>query len=217
MIEFYNVDLDIDQKPILRNISFRILKGEFVYLVGPSGAGKSSVLRLLYMDLFPDKGTVIIDRYSSAKIKNKEIPFLRRQLGVVFQDFKLLPDRNVFDNVAFALRVTGVRNNEIKRRVLRVLAEVNLAHKRNHFPNELSGGEQQRTAIARAIVNNPIIILADEPTGNLDAATSLEIMEILDKINKQGTAVFMATHNTELIQHYPGRLIKLAAGGMDKR
>ncbi len=217
MIEFYNVDLDIDQKPILRNISFRILKGEFVYLVGPSGAGKSSVLRLLYMDLFPDKGTVIIDRYSSAKIKNKEIPFLRRQLGVVFQDFKLLPDRNVFDNVAFALRVTGVRNNEIKRRVLRVLADVNLAHKRNHFPDELSGGEQQRTAIARAIVNNPIIILADEPTGNLDAATSLEIMEILNKINKQGTAVLMATHNNELIKRYPNRLIRLTAGGMDKR
>jgi cell division transport system ATP-binding protein len=217
MIEFYNVDLDIDQKPILRNISFRILKGEFIYLVGPSGAGKSSVLRLLYMDLFPDKGTVIIDRYSSAKIKNKEIPFLRRQLGVVFQDFKLLPDRNVFDNVAFALRVTGVRNNEIKRRVLRVLADVNLAHKRNHFPDELSGGEQQRTAIARAIVNNPIIILADEPTGNLDAATSLEIMEILNKINKQGTAVLMATHNNELIKQYPNRLIKLTAGGMDKR
>ncbi len=217
MIELYNVDLNIDQKPILRNISFRILKGEFVYLVGPSGAGKSSVLRLLYMDLFPDKGTVIIERYSSAKIKNKEIPFLRRQLGVVFQDFKLLPDRNVFDNVAFALRVTGVRNNEIKRRVLRVLADVNLAHKRNHFPDELSGGEQQRTAIARAIVNNPIIILADEPTGNLDAATSLEIMEILDKINKQGTAVLMATHNNELIKQYPNRLIKLTAGGMDRR
>jgi len=216
MIEFYNVDLDIDNKPILRDISFRILKGEFVYLTGPSGAGKSSVLRLLYMDQFPDRGTVIIDRYSSAKIKNKEIAFLRRQLGVVFQDFKLLPDRNVFDNVAFALQVTGEHSAEIKRKTLRVLADVNLAHKRNHYPNELSGGEQQRAAIARAIVNNPIIVLADEPTGNLDAKISLEIMEILDKINKLGTAVLMATHDHELIKHFPNRTIKLTDGGMDR-
>ena len=214
MIEFYNVDLSIDKKNILRNISFRILKGEFVYLTGSSGAGKSTVLRLLYMDLFPDKGTVIIDRFSSAKIKQKEVPFLRRQLGVVFQDFKLLPDRNVFDNVAFALRVTGVRNQEVKRRVLRVLAEVNLGHKRNHYPDELSGGEQQRVAIARAIVNNPIIVLADEPTGNLDSATSMEIMENLQKINQQGTAVLMATHDNELLSAYKHRTIEISEGGM---
>jgi len=217
MIEFYNVDLNIDQKAILRNISFRILKGEFAYLVGASGAGKSTILRLLYMDLFPDKGTVIIDRHSSAKIKDKEIPYLRRQLGVVFQDFKLLPDRNIFDNIAFALRVTGVRNDEVKRRVLRVLSEVNLGHKRNHYPDELSGGEQQRAAIARAIVNNPIIVLADEPTGNLDYDTSMEIMAIFQKINQLGTAVLMATHDNDLITAFSHRVIEVKEGGMGRQ
>ncbi len=214
MIEFYNVDLSIDRKPLLQNISFRILKGEFTLLVGPSGAGKSTLLRLLYMDLFPDKGTVIIEKFSSAKIREKEIPYLRRQIGVIFQDFKLLLDRNVFDNVAFTLKVTGVGNNEIKRRVLRVLAEVNLAHKRDFYPDELSGGEKQRVAIARAIVNNPIVVLADEPTGNLDAATSKEIMEILERINKQGTAVLMATHDSDLISNFPHRIIKIENGGI---
>lgn len=217
MIEFYNVDLAIDSKPILENISFRILKGEFAYLVGPSGAGKSTLLRLLYMESFPDRGTVIIDKYSSAKIRDRDIPHLRRQLGVVFQDFKLLPDRNIFDNIAFALRVTGVQKNEIKRRVLRVLSDVNLGHKRNHYPDELSGGEQQRVAIARAIVNNPIVVLADEPTGNLDHETSLEIMEILEKINKSGTAVLMATHDRKLIQTYKHRLIEIKQGGLQRK
>ncbi len=212
MIEFYNVDLNIDKKTILRDVSFRILKGEFVYLTGASGAGKSTVLRLLYMDLFPDRGTVIIERYSSAKIKDKEIPYLRRQLGVVFQDFKLLPDRNIFDNTAFALRVIGMPGKEIKRRVLRVLTDVNLSHKRNHYPDELSGGEQQRAAIARAVVNNPIAVLADEPTGNLDSDNSLEIMEILQKINQSGTAVLMATHDNELISAFPHRIIEIKEG-----
>ena len=164
--------------------------------------------------MFPDNGTVIIEKFSSAKIREKEIPYLRRQIGVVFQDFKLLPDRNIYDNVAFTLKVTGVRNNEIKRRVLRVLADVNLAHKRDFYPNELSGGEKQRVAIARAIVNNPIVVLADEPTGNLDAATSKEIMEILDRINKQGTAVLMATHDSDLISSFPYRIIKIENGGI---
>lgn len=214
MIEFYNVDLSIDNKPLLQNISFRILKGEFTLLVGPSGAGKSTLLRLLYMDLFPDEGTVIIEKFSSAKIRENEIPYLRRQIGVIFQDFKLLPDRNVFDNVAFTLKVTGVQNKEVKRRTLRVLADVNLAHKRDFYPDELSGGEKQRVAIARAIVNNPIVVLADEPTGNLDAATSQEIMEILERINKQGTAVLMATHDSDLIGRFPHRIIKIENGGI---
>lgn len=216
MIEFYNVDLSIDRKQLLSNISFRILKGEFVYLMGPSGAGKSTILRLLYMDVFPDRGTVIIDKHSSAKIKIREIPFLRRQLGVIFQDFKLLSDRNVFDNVAFALRATGVKSKEVKRRTLRVLADVNLGHKRNHYPDELSGGEQQRVAIARAIVNNPMVVLADEPTGNLDAETSREILEILIRINQQGTAVLMATHDKELIAHYKQRTIEIKDGKMGR-
>ncbi|MGD9487452.1 MAG: cell division ATP-binding protein FtsE [Calditrichaceae bacterium] len=212
MIEFYNVAVDIDGKSILRNITFRMLKGEFVYLVGASGAGKSTILRLIYMDLFPSEGMVVVENFSSAKIREKEIPYLRRKVGVVFQDFKLLQDRNVFDNVAFALRVTGVKGAEIKRKVMRVLAEVNLGHKRNHYPAELSGGEQQRVAIARAIVNDPIIVLADEPTGNLDDHSSLEIVKILEKINHQGTAVLMATHDNNIVSRFPNRTIKADKG-----
>lgn len=216
MIEFYNVNVDIDKKRILSNISLRLLKGEFAYLVGPSGAGKSTILRLIYMDLMPVEGMVIVEQFSSAKMREKEIPMLRRHVGVIFQDFKLLLDRNVFENVAFALRVTGAKSAEIKRKVFRVLTEVNLGHKRNHYPNELSGGEKQRVAIARAIVNNPFIVLADEPTGNLDARSASEIMEILEKINKQGTAVLMATHNDSLIQNYPHRVIHLKDGALKK-
>lgn len=212
MIEFYNVQTKIDKNLILENITLRIVKGEFVFLTGASGAGKSTVLRHIYMDIFPEAGMVIVENFSSAKIKEKEIPLLRRKLGVVFQDFKLLTDRNVFENVAFSLRVTGARNAEIKRKVMRVLAEVNLGQKRNFYPHELSGGEQQRVAIARAIVNNPIIILADEPTGNLDAANTYEIMEILEKINRQGTAVLMATHSKELMQKYPHRILTVKNG-----
>lgn len=216
MIEFYNVNAIIDGNDILKNISFRLLKGEFAYLVGQSGAGKSTILRLIYMDLMPVEGMVIVGQYSSAKIKVKDIPYLRRHVGVVFQDFKLLPDRNVFENVAFAMRVIGANSSEIKRRVLRVLAEVNLGHKRNHYPDELSGGENQRVAIARAIINNPFIVLADEPTGNLDTTSANEIMEILEKINRQGTAVLMASHNEGLIKKYPHRIINLKDGAMQK-
>jgi len=212
MIEFYNVDVDIDGQDILRNISFRLLKGEFAYLVGPSGAGKSTVLRIIYMDLFPAQGMVIVGQYSSAKMRHADIPILRRQVGVVFQDFKLLNDRNVFENVAFALRVTGASSTDIKRKVFRVLAEVNLGHRRNHYPEELSGGEKQRVAIARAIVNNPFIVLADEPTGSIDNRSAMEIMNIFEKINKQGTAILMATHNHQLIEQFPHRIIYLKNG-----
>jgi cell division transport system ATP-binding protein len=212
MIEFYNVDLDIDNKPILRAISLRIVKGEFVYLAGPSGAGKSSVLRLIYMDNFPTRGIVVVEKFSSQKIKQKMIPYLRRQTGVVFQDFKLLPDRTAYDNVSLAMRVVGAKKSEIKRSVWLALAEVNLGSKRDHYPRELSGGEQQRTAIARAIVNQPVIILADEPTGNLDAENSREVIETLQKINQHGTAVLMATHNEKLIKEYPHRVIRLKDG-----
>ncbi len=214
MIEFYNVHGDIDEKRILTDISFRLVKGEFAYITGPSGAGKSTILRMIYMDLFPREGMIIIDKYSSAKIKRSDIPFLRRQLGVVFQDFKLLTDRNVFENVAFALRVTGTKSADIKRKVFKVLAEVNLGNKRNHYPDELSGGEKQRVAIARAIVNNPFIILADEPTGNLDRPNSYEIMHILERINRQGTAVLMATHDEHLIKKYPHRILKIQNGAL---
>jgi cell division transport system ATP-binding protein len=212
MIQFFNVDLDYSDKRILHHVTFHIKKSEFVYLIGPTGAGKSSVLRLIYFDEFPDSGTVIVNQYSSAKIKIRDIPFIRRKLGVVFQDFKLLPDRNVFENVAFALRVTGAKSSIIKKKVQRVLNEISLGHKRNHFPRQLSGGEQQRVAIARALINEPFILLADEPTGNLDPKSAIEILEILENINKRGTAVLMATHNYSLIKQFPHKTLSMLHG-----
>ncbi len=212
MVEFYNVSVALDGKEILKNVSFRLFKGEFAYIVGPSGAGKSTILKLIYMDLFPDQGMVIVNNYSSAKIRTHEIPYLRRELGVVFQDFKLLPDRTVYENVAFALRSTGVKPREIRHRVVRVLNEVNVSQQRSKLPEKISGGEKQRVAIARAIINDPFIVLADEPTGNLDAQNSREIMEIFERINRKGTAILMATHDQSLIEQYPHRVIKIEEG-----
>jgi cell division transport system ATP-binding protein len=215
MIQFFNVDLSYNRKKVLYHITLRIEKGEFVYLIGPSGAGKSSIIKLINFSEFPDSGTVIVNQYSSAKIRNKEIPYLRRSVGVIFQDFKLLPDRNVFDNVAFALRVTGTRASEISKKVMRVLAEVGLGHKRNQYPRDLAGGEQQRVAIARALIHDPFILLADEPTGNLDPQSALEILEIIENINRRGTAVLMATHNYSLIKKYPHRTISIEEGALN--
>ena len=212
MIQFFNVDLHYGNKHILHHITFHIKKGDFVYIIGPTGVGKSSILKLIYFDEFPDSGTIIVDQYSSAKIKIRDIPFVRRKVGVVFQDFKLLSDRNVFDNVAFALRVTGAPSSIIKKKVLLVLNEVGLGHRRNHYPKELSGGEQQRVAIARALVNEPTIVLADEPTGNLDPKSAIEILEVLENINKKGTAVLMATHNYSLIKQFPHQTLSLVEG-----
>ena len=214
MIQFFNVDLSYNRKNVLYHITLRIEKGEFVYLIGPSGAGKSSIIKLINFSEFPDSGTVIVNQYSSAKIRNKEIPYLRRSVGVIFQDFKLLPDRNVFDNVAFALRVTGTRSSDISKKVMRVLAEVGLGHKRNQYPRDLAGGEQQRVAIARALIHDPFILLADEPTGNLDPRSALEILEIIENINRRGTAVLMATHNYSLIKKYPHRTISIEEGAL---
>jgi cell division transport system ATP-binding protein len=214
MIQFFNVDLSYNRKMVLYHITLRIEKGEFVYLIGPSGAGKSSIIKLINFSEFPDSGTVIVNQYSSAKIRNKEIPYLRRGVGVIFQDFKLLPDRNVFDNVAFALRVTGTRSSDISKKVMRVLAEVGLGHKRNQYPRDLAGGEQQRVAIARALIHDPFILLADEPTGNLDPQSALEILEIIENINRRGTAVLMATHNYSLIKKYPHRTISIEEGAL---
>jgi cell division transport system ATP-binding protein len=212
MIQFINVDLHYGDRRILHHITFHINKGEFVYIIGPTGVGKSSILKLIYFDEFPDSGTIIVNQYSSAKIKLREIPFIRRKLGVVFQDFKLLPDRNVFENIAFALRVTGAPSSIIKKKVLRVLNEVSLGHRRNNYPRELSGGEQQRVAIARALVNEPFILLADEPTGNLDPKSAIEILEILENINNRGTAVLMATHNYSLIKQFPHQTLSMLDG-----
>ena len=212
MIQFFNVNLIYKNKNILRHITFKIEKGEFVYLIGPSGAGKSSIIKMINFTDFPDAGTVIVNKYSSAKIKNREIPHIRRTLGVIFQDFKLLSDRNVFENIALTLRVTGSKSSEISKKVMRVLTEVGLGHKRNYFPRDLSGGEQQRVAIARALINEPFILLADEPTGNLDPQSAIEILEILEEINRRGTAILMATHNYSLIKKYPHRVLLIENG-----
>jgi len=213
MVELQNVKIRYQTGDGVRNINLIINPGEFVFLVGPSGAGKSTVLRAIYMDVLPDEGQVIVEGYNSLFIKEKEIPFLRRKLGVVFQDFKLFHDRDVFDNVAFVLEVIGKKSKEIKKRVLRALADVGLSHKARKMPYELSGGEQQRVAIARAIVNEPYILLADEPTGNLDPVTSEEILKVLDRINTRGTSILMATHNYEMVKNFrKGRIVQIKNG-----
>ncbi len=212
MVKIQRVKLRYSDGEGLEGVNLEVRDGDFTYLVGPTGAGKSSVLKLIYMDEFPSEGYVQVDEYNSRDVRPSEIPYLRRRLGIIFQDFKLLDDRDVFENVAFALRVTGVRRKDIKRRTLRALAEVGLSHKSRKMPNLLSGGEQQRVAIARAIVNEPFIILADEPTGNLDPKTTVEIMNILDKLNARGTAVLMATHNFELVNSSTKRVVSIKNG-----
>lgn len=196
----------------MQSVNLTVRKGEFVFLVGPTGAGKSTVLKMIYMAEKPTEGTVVVGRFNSKTVTPKQIPLLRRQLGIVFQDFRLLEDRNVYDNVAFVLIVTGCKQREIKRNVLRVLAQVGLSHKRYSMPHELSGGEQQRVAIARALVNSPFILLADEPTGNLDPVTSAGIMELLDKINARGTAILMATHTYSLVEGVNRRVARIEGG-----
>lgn len=212
MIEMFNVTIRIGNRPIINDISLSIGKGEFIYVIGKTGSGKTTLLRSIYMDQLPNAGNVLVDRFSTSSIKRREIPLLRRKLGVIFQDFKLLTDRNVFENVAFALRVIGEPARAIKPRVLTVLTRVGLHHKRYQMPNQLSGGEQQRVAIARALVNKPFILLADEPTGNLDPQVSKEILELLETINNSGTAILMATHNYELIRQFPHRTVVLDNG-----
>jgi len=196
----------------LQSVNLTVRKGEFVFLVGPTGAGKSTVLRMIYMAEKPSDGTVVVGRFNSKTITSGQIPLLRRQLGIVFQNFRLLEDRNVYDNVAFALIVTGCKQREIKRNVLRVLANVGLSHKRYSMPHELSGGEQQRVGIARALVNNPFVLLADEPTGNLDPVATAGIMELLDKINARGTAILMATHHYNLVEGVGKRVVRIEGG-----
>ncbi|MDZ7291301.1 MAG: cell division ATP-binding protein FtsE [candidate division KSB1 bacterium] len=200
IVRLTNIRVRYRDVEALKSVNLTVRPGEFVFLVGPSGAGKSTVLRLIYMAERPTEGQVVVGRFNSGTIKPREIPYLRRQLGIIFQDFKLLDDRNVYDNVAFALQVTGAKRREIKRKVLRALANVGLSHKRYKMPHELSGGEQQRVAIARALVNEPFILLADEPTGNLDPVTTQGILDLLEKINARGTAVLMATHNYALFE-----------------
>ena len=211
-MRFENVSVSYDRQPILIDVNLQVKPGEFISLVGESGVGKTTLLKLIYFDVFPDSGTVWINEYNSETIKRKDIPKIRRKVGVVFQDFKLLEDRKVYDNVAFALHVTGVKRNEIGNRVLRVLADVGLSHKRDSFPGELSGGEQQRVVFARALVNEPIVLLADEPTGNLDPATASDILQLMKMINSRGTAVILATHNYDIVRKAGGRIVQIKDG-----
>jgi cell division transport system ATP-binding protein len=207
MVSLTNVSFIYNKYHILENINLTINPTDFVFLVGRTGAGKSTLLKLMYMDVLPTTGEVVIGKYNSASIRARDIPYMRRTLGIIFQDMKLLEDRNVFDNVAFTLHVTGARKKTVKQRVLHVLADVGLSHKRSSMPHELSGGEQQRVGIARALVNEPWLIMADEPTGNLDPSTSNDILDLLIKINNRGTAVLMATHNYELVRRTPSARI----------
>ncbi|MFZ4619149.1 MAG: cell division ATP-binding protein FtsE [Bacteroidota bacterium] len=209
LVKFEDVSVSFDHHSVLRDVNFLVEPGEFVSFVGESGSGKSSLLRLMYMDLFPSKGLVTVGDFTSQNITSKNIPFLRRNLGIVFQDFKLLEDRNVYDNVAFALHVTGASSDTVKKKVVTVLTQVGLSHKRNAMPHQLSGGEQQRVCIARALVNEPFLILADEPTGNLDPGTSLDILKLLLDINHRGTAVLMTTHNYDLVRKAQGRILQI--------
>ncbi|MEI7906559.1 MAG: ATP-binding cassette domain-containing protein [Bacteroidota bacterium] len=209
LVKFEDVSVSFDRHSILRDINLLIEPGDFVSFVGESGSGKSSLLRLMYMDLMPTNGVVTVGEFSSKTITSQQVPFLRRKLGIVFQDFKLMEDRNVYDNVAFALHVTGASSNEIKKKVVTVLTQVGLSHKRNAMPHQLSGGEQQRVCIARALVNEPFLILADEPTGNLDPGTSLEILKLLLDINHKGTAVLMTTHNYDLVRKAQGKIMQI--------
>ncbi len=212
MISFKGVSVDFGSHTLLNNVTLQIKPGEFVFLVGQTGSGKSTVLRLIYMDILPTRGAVFVGKHCSASIQLRDIPYLRRELGVVFQDFKLLEDRSVYDNVAFTLHVTGTPSAEIKKKVMHTLGDVGLSHARNKMAHELSGGEQQRVAIARALANNPAFLLADEPTGNLDPATSLEILTLLKNINMRGTAVVMATHNYDIVRKAKERILKIEDG-----
>ncbi len=210
MISFSNVDLELDKKPIFTNLNLTIQQGELVYIVGKSGTGKSTLLKSLYMDIRPKKGEIRIAGYSSRTIKKRQIPLLRRKLGIVFQDFRLLEDRNVYDNLAFVLKVTGTKEHLVKELVMHALESVGLEHAAKLMPLRLSGGEQQRISIARALVREPLVILADEPTGNLDPDTSLEILDYLKRINQKGIIVVIGTHDYELVRHSPFRTLQIS-------
>jgi len=198
----------------LKDLTFHVGRGEFVFFTGHSGAGKSTVLRLVYADALPTSGSVWVSGMSTAELRRRDIPKLRRRLGIVFQDFRLLEDRTAEENVAFALEVTGTRQAAIAPKVMRVLTQVGLAAKAHAYPRELSGGEQQRVAIARALVNDPLVILADEPTGNLDERATRGVFQLLRDINATGTAVMMATHDLDLVRQTTYRTIELKEGAL---
>ncbi|WP_443683467.1 cell division ATP-binding protein FtsE [Phascolarctobacterium faecium] len=198
----------------LRDVNIHIQPGEFVFVVGPSGAGKSTFIKMLFREVIPTTGNIYVNGVDLLELKEKEIPYLRRQLGIIFQDYRLLPDRTVYDNVAFAMQVIETPYRKIKRRVMSVLDLVGLRKRANSYPTELSGGEQQRVAIARAIVNDPLLVIADEPTGNLDPETSWDIMRISSEINESGTTIVMATHDKEIVDNMEKRVIAIEKGSI---
>ena len=212
MITFTNVSHVYKNGNGIFDVNLHVEPGEFVYLIGPTGSGKTTIMRLIYMDLFPQKGIIIVKGYNSKKFKKRHVPKLRRDIGMIFQDYQLLEDRNLFENVALPLHILGKNKTEIYNRVMAILMEVGLDDKIKQFPNELSGGELQRACIARGLIKEPHILLADEPTGNLDPSTAFHLIKLLEKINKNGTSIFMASHNYGLIKDRPARFIEVQNG-----
>ena len=215
MIEFNNVSKIYNNNvKALSDVSVKIDSGDFVFLVGPSGSGKSTFIKMLLKEIEPTMGNITVADKKLSEIKRNQIPYYRRKIGMVFQDFRLIPTLNVYENVAFAMRVVESSQKEIRKRVPMVLSLVGLSHKYKMFPNELSGGEQQRVSLARAIVNNPSVLIADEPTGNLDPDTAKEIMELLEDINRTGTTIVMATHAKDIVDSMKKRVIAIEKGSI---
>lgn len=214
MIRLRNVTKRYGDTTAVDGMDLHIKVGDFVFLVGQSGAGKSTLMKLIYREEIADEGQVVIGGVDVSRIKDSQVPRLRRCMGIVFQDFKLLPKQTVHDNVAYVIRALGMSSKEINRRVQGALKVVGLSHKEFSYPNELSGGEQQRIGIARAIVNGPPLLIADEPTGNLDPQNSFEIMEILEQINQRGTTIVVSTHDEAIVNHYRKRVVKLEKGNI---
>jgi len=214
MIRFAGVTKDYDNLTALKDLTFSVEKGEMVFITGPSGSGKTTLLKLIYYAEKPDKGTISVDGWDTEQLKESSIPFLRRNIGVVFQDFRLLANKNVFENVAIALRIRGIDEKALKTKVYETLKAVNLRHKADVYPRRLSGGEQQRVVISRAIVAEPTVVLADEPTGNLDALTAEGVMKTFKDIHAKGTTILIATHNRELYRNSGKRVLRLEMGAL---
>ena len=212
MISFKEVSIHYKNEIGVKDVTFGIGSDEFVFLIGPTGSGKTTLMRLVFMDLFPDEGIVTACGFDSKSIKKRKIPLLRRKIGMIFQDYNLLTDRNVLENVALPLHMEGIKRIEIYERVLLILDELGLKETEKKMPWELSGGEQQRVCVARALVKNPEVILADEPTGNLDPIAALDLVQLLEEVNKEGTTVLMASHNYNLIKNRSHRILELQNG-----